>query len=647
MKKNNFKNRIGYKLDLVMSKGTLSLIMLLSIITLLLISIAGIAVIVVERAWANGSFPFAVWKSFTLTLDPGNLAGVEGGLGLIVIAALSTLGGIFITSTLISILNTGLSNRLDNFQRGNAKIIEKHHTVILGYSESIFAIIRELQIANLNQNSSCIVILGNEEKQFMEEQIFRHVPCDKSCRIICRSGEITSAVDLDRCSIETSKSVIINLSEDYQVIRTILAVSTYLTDEKIKKQFPESQGIHISASINEQNNIDVARIAGQGFAEILHFKSIISRIMAHVSYQPGLSSIYTDLFNFSGNEIYIEPFPQFINRTFHDAILSFPDSTVIGIFRKNKCMINPNPKILIEENDHLILIADDDNASHPSTEIPEIDLDNHPLYLEPTLRESSDDLLIVGNSELLVHILNELDHFLPQNSVVTLAGNNKNGIAHEFITKHKFNNLVIECVQLEITDRANLEDLLSRGIEHVLILSDSSLPPEQADAQTLMILLQIRDWEKRSNRRFSITSEMIDIRNQELAQVTNVNDFVISNNITGLIMTQVAEKRDLAPIFAELLDSKGAEIYLKPARNYVQLKSSIDIYTLNHLVSLREEVFLGYKRNTVNNEGKNKVEIVLNPNKNRTIFFSEDDWLIVLAETNQENTDYLRASANN
>lgn len=246
-----------------------------------------------------------------------------------------------------------------------------------------------------------------------------------------------------------------------------------------------------------------------------------------------------------------------------------------------------------------------------------------------------------------MHILSELDHFLPRNSLVTIAGNNKNGISHDFITKHEFDNIVIDCVLLEITDRTNLENLLSRGIEHVLILSDSTLPPEQADAQTLMVLLQIRDWEKRSNRRFSITSEMIDIRNQELAQVTNVNDFVISNNITGLIMTQVAEKRGLAPIFAELLDSKGSEIYLKPARNYVQLKNSIDIYTLNHLVSLREEVFIGYKKNTVNNAGKNKVEIVLNPNKNSTILFSEDDWLIVLAETNQENTDYLKASANN
>lgn len=632
MRKKRFRDRIRYQLDLIMSKGTGSLIFLLSVITLIMIVVTGIAVIVVERAWAKGSLPFAVWKSFTLTLDPGNLAGVEGSLGLIAIAAFSTLGGLFITGTLISILNTGLANRLDNFQRGNAKIIEKNHTIILGYSESVFAIVRELQIANLNQKSSCIVILGDEVKQVMEEQVSRHVPCNRSCRIICRSGDTTSPIDLEKCSIETCKSVIINLTEDYQVIRTMLAVSTYLSEEKVRNQFPESQQIHISATINEQNNIDVARIAGQGFAEVLHFKSIISRIMAHVSYQPGLSSVYTELFNFTGNEIYIEAFPELEDWTFHDANLSFPNSTVIGVSRNKKFMINPNPKMQLERDDQLILIAEDDHVSHPSKDIPQIELGNHALSLEPFHQPSSDDLLILGNSELLLRILKELDHFLPRNSIVTLAGKSNNGVEYDCLPKLEFNNLVIDCVPLEITDRTNLENLLSRGIEHVLILSDSSLTPEQADAKTLTVLLQIRDWEKKSNCRFSITSEMIDIRNQELAQVTNVNDFVISNHITGLIMTQVAENRNLAPIFEELLDSEGSEIYLNPARNYVKMNSSINLNALNHLVSLKEEVFLGYKKIIKNDVDKDKVEIVLNPNKNSEISFSEDDWLVVLAK---------------
>ena len=630
MKKNSLKERLGYKLDLIMSRGTTSLIFLLGIITLILVILAGIAVMVIERAWAGGSFPFAIWKSFTLSLDAGNLAGVEGSMGLIFIATLSTLGGIFITSTLISIMSTGLSTRLENLQRGNSKIIEKDHTVILGYSESVFAIIKELQLANANQKSGCIVILGDEAKQIMEEQVHRNILPLKSSRIICRNGDTTSAVDLARCSVETSKSVIVNLSHDYQVIRTVLAVSTYLNDEAIRNQNPDSQLIHISASINDAKNFEVARIAGQGYAEILHFKLIISRLMAHVCYQPGLSVVYTELFNFSGNEIYIESFPQLEGLTFHDAELSFPTSLIIGIVRDKSNFLNPDPAMILRKEDQLILIAADDHESIPTETVPTFDSSDQ---LRPTERYRMtvpENLLILGNSSLLTDILVEMDDFLPNGSKVTVAGKSKNGIDHEQLLEIKMSNLEIDCITLDITDRTNLSDLLGQDVKHILILSDTSLPPEQADAKTLTVLLQIRDLEKTLNTQFTITTEMIDMRNQELAQIANVNDFVISNNISGLIMTQVAENRKLASIISDLLNSDGSEIYLKPAKHYVSLGIPIDLYTVTHLVSMRTEIFLGFKK--VDQDHRKLTKILLNPNKNTMMTFSEDDWFVVLAE---------------
>lgn len=630
MKKNSFKERIGYKLDLIMSRGTTSLIFLLAIITLVLVILAGIAVMVIERAWAGGSLPFAIWKSFTLSLDAGNLAGVEGSIGLIFVATLSTLGGIFITSTLISIMSTGLSTRLENFQRGNAKIIERNHTVILGYSESAFAIIKELQMANANQQSGCIVIMGDEDKQIMEEQVHRNILPLRSSRIICRNGDTTSAVDLARCSVETSKSVIVNLSHDYQVIRTVLAVSTYLNDETIRNEYPDSQTLHISASINEAKNLEVAKIAGQGYAEILHFKLIISRLMAHVCYQPGLSVVYTELFNFSGNEIYIESFPQLEGMTFHDVQLSFSTSLIIGISRDGSSLINPDPDMILNKEDQLILIAADDHVSEPTEKVPVYDPTGQEHPVTRYRMSAPENLLILGNSSLLTDILQEMDAFLPAGSKITIAGKCSNGIDHEELLNIKYNHLIIECIALDITDRGTLKALLSEGIKHILILSETELPCEQADAKTLTVLLQIRDLEKTLNTQFTITTEMIDMRNQELAQVANVNDFVISNHISGLIMTQVAENRHLASIISDLLNSDGSEIYLKPAKHYVSLGIPIDLYTVTHLVSIRKEVFLGYKK--VDPSNKKSAEIILNPNKDTTLTFSEDDWLVVLAE---------------
>lgn len=364
----------------------------------MLVVLAGLAVVIVERGWANDSFLYAVWKSFTLTLDPGNLAGVEGSFGLILIAALSTVGGLFITSSLISVLNTGLTNRVKNFQSGNAKIIEKNHVVILGYSEAVFAIVNELLIANENKKSCSIVILGDEDKQVMEDQIHWRSSISKTTQIICRNGDTASTVDLERCSIESCKSVIIILSQDHKVIRTLLAVTNYLNDKKISRnQNQNSQKIHITVSINDHKNLEVARIAGDGFAEVFHFRMIISRIIAHVCYQPGLSTVYTELFNFYGNEIYIEPFPELEGKTFLDAQLSFPSSIVIGISGDGTSALNPDPTVVLKKEDFLILIAEDDNVSKPM-EIPSIIMDDQLESVEKYRMSSPEDLLILGNS---------------------------------------------------------------------------------------------------------------------------------------------------------------------------------------------------------------------------------------------------------
>lgn len=629
--KNRWKDRMGYQLDLIMSRGTTSLILLLSLVTLILVVLAGVVVILVEGSWANGSVLYAMWKSFTLTLDPGNLAGVEGGFWLILIAALSTVGGLFITSTLISILNAGLNGRLENFQRGNSKIIEQGHTLILGFSEDVFPMVRELQLANENRKSGCIVLLGSENKQVMEELVQRRIPRSSNTRIICRNGDPAEAADLSRCSVETAKSVIINRPEDYQVIRTLLAVTNYLKSDLIKKNYPDSQKVHITATISEKKNVRVARYAGQGFAEILYFRFLISRIMANVSYQAGLSSVYTELFNYDANEIYIQEFPDLTGCSFHDAQLLFDKTTVIGVKRGSDNFLNPSPWFMIEAGDDLIIIAEDDDVIHPNEQLPKLSLMDLP---EGTGSDSHDDsepdhLLILGKSYFLTDILLEVNRFLPAGTPVTVAGADRDLMLKELDSKEPL-KLEVSWIDMDITDQRQLSRVLDGGPDHVLILSNHELPAEQSDAQTLTTLLHIRNWQEKTGNALVLTTEMIDIKNQQLAQVATVNDFVVSSNITGLIMTQVSENRDLVPIFEELLDSEGADLQLKLASSYVPVGQPLDLYTLTHLVSKKNQVFLGY---TCEDAVRGCVTgINLNPDKSQAVTFGAFDRLIVLAD---------------
>ena len=55
---------------------------------------------------------------------------------------------------------------------------------------------------------------------------------------------------------------------------------------------------------------------------------------------------------------------------------------------------------------------------------------------------------------------------------------------------------------------------------------------------------------------------MLDLRNRALAEVTHADDFIVSDRLVSLLMSQVAENAQLNAVFADLFDAAGSEIYL-------------------------------------------------------------------------------------
>ena len=171
---------------------------------------------------------------------------------------------------------------------------------------------------------------------------------------------------------------------------------------------------------------------------------------------------------------------------------------------------------------------------------------------------------------------------------------------------------------------------------YVLLLVPDELDDNQADEQALKLLLYCKHYkEMHPEADFGITCEMRSITNQQLAQDSMASDFVISRNIASLMMSQIAENRELRQIFETLLSSEGFEVYIKPAKYYfsIQPGQAIDFYSLQDAVAEKGEIFLGYKRRTA--EG---TSITLNPlklqyGKKTEMVFREDDELVVLAES--------------
>jgi hypothetical protein len=136
--------------------------------------------------------------------------------------------------------------------------------------------------------------------------------------------------------------------------------------------------------------------------------------------------------------------------------------------------------------------------------------------------------------------------------------------------------------------------------------------------------------EKRDD--FSIVSEMLDIRNKQLAEVTKADDFIISNKLVNALLTQLSENRKLKEVFDDLFDSEGSEIYLKPAVNYIKAGVEVDFYTVAESAARKNEVAIGYRRCSFAHDADKAYGVVVNPKKSEKIVFDSTDKVIVIAE---------------
>jgi Trk K+ transport system NAD-binding subunit len=620
MKNNKFKERLNYKFDSIMSKGTISLVVMLFLITAAVVIVAGTIAFLIDGV-SDASISKTIWVSLMHAIDAGTLAGDDGNVVYIILMSVVTICGIFITSMLIGIINTGLEAKMAALRKGTSKVLEKDHVVIIGFDDNIYSLLSELIIANENKKKPAIVVLGNEEKEFMEDQIKAYLPDTKNTRIICRSGQTSSPASLAKCSIESCSSVIINEKEDFSIIKAILSVVNVLKAEKAV-----DCKAHITATINDERNVNVAKIAGEGRAEILYFNNALSRIIAHTCRQPGISSVFTELFDFGGDEIYIEEIDGLYGKTFAEIICCFEKSSVIGLKKKGAVTLNPKMDTLYEKGDAIILIAEDDNVSFPIKTAPKFELSSI-VNQSSKKMDKKEKMLLLGYNELLAGMLEELDHYVDYGSEVTVA--TVDDSASEELSKLELKNIKLSVQITDIYDIDILQNYALDGYEYIILFSDSCCDSDEADSKTLLLLLYLREISEKNNCKFSITSEMRQIRHQELAKAARVNDFVVGSNITGLLTTQISQNRQLHSIFEDLLDDDGSEIYMKPASDFVTVNKPVNLFTAFHAATLKNEVMIGYKKFSGNADS---FEIVLNPNKNNVVTFTEKDLFITIAE---------------
>lgn len=627
----SFKEKLRYAFDNTMTSGTLSLIVWLGILSLLVVIIAAVIIIITGITPIDNpqiSFFEACWQSMMRAMDSGTVAG-DIGWKFRAIMLVVTLGGIFILSTLIGVLTSGIQTKMEELRKGKSKVLETNHTLILGWSTKIFSIISELIIANENQKRPRIVIMADKDKVEMEDEIKSHIKKTGNTKIICRSGSPLNLQELEMANPNFARSIIIlspeNDNPDTYVIKTMLAV----TNNPKRK----NSDFHIVAEIKEESNMEAAKLVGKHEAELILSPDILARVTAQTCRQSGLSVVYTELLDFDGVEIYFNEEPKLIGKTFKEALLMYEESALMGImFADNKVTVNPPMDTIINKGDKIIAISEDDDTIVLSGKT-NIEINESVIRTgkpEPKIIENT---LILGWNHKGSSIIKEIDNYVLDGSTALIISEIESTKSELVELQPLLKNQKVEFLQGNIIDRKFLDSLNVEKYNHIIILYNSHIEDvQEADAKTLICLLHLRNISEIKQIDFSIVSEMIDIRNKELAEVTKVDDFIIGDKLISLFMSQVSENKYLKPVFDDLFDADGSEIYVKSAAEYVELGKEVDFYTVTESAARQNQVAIGYKIHALEHAADQGYGVVVDPKKSAKITFVENDKIIVIAE---------------
>ena len=538
-----WRDRLRYRFDEFMGRGTIALILgLFAISVVLIVAVAAVVWLAGVARDQDLDFPTLLRYGLLRTLDPGTMGGDQGTAGFLLGMFAITLGGIFVISTLIGILTTGIEGKLAELRKGRSRVIEREHTVILGWSQQIFTIISELVAANANQRAPLDRDPGRARQGRDGGRDPRPGRVDgpdarssagpaarwtsttcgsRACRPRGRSSSWPR-----RATTRTPTSS----RRSWRSPTTRIAARSRTTSWRRSATGRTSRSPAWSAATRSSSSSS---------------EDLIARITAQTCRQSGLSVVYAELLDFAGDEIYFDrPAGARRQDVRRDASACSP------MRRSSGCVpaggtphLNPSSGIRDRAGDRLIVIAADDDQIHlsggPGEAFDEAVLrDGHSADAEP------ERTLVLGWNRRAAAIIRELDAYVPPGSETQRGGDRRGGRRR----RRPARRAPVRPAGLAPDRGSRATGRSSTGSASRRTTTSSSCAttrwiargPTRGRSSRCFTCATSRS---RLDRDFSIVSEMLDLRNRALAEVARADDFIVSDRLISLLMAQVAETK--------------------------------------------------------------------------------------------------------
>ena len=632
-----YREILQYRIDDVFARGSVAQFALLLLLSLVIIGfgVVAYALFVFDPAAPAGGFLTPLWWSMgrVFAIDVDHEAATAVALATVVVA----LMGFVIFGILIGFISTSIEERLESLRKGDSKVMESGHMLVLGWSNKVAAVLR--QLASFRKGMR-VVVLAPREVEEMQEDLRVDGLYDLDMKIVLRTGQPGNLSELKRVAFDRAFGIIVlaadeaasRVDPDIEAIKTLMLISSF---DGWAGARPKMVG-----EISRHQNLEVAKIAARHRVPIVSSSDIISKVIVQSSRQPGISKVYSEIFSVDRNEIYIQGFPQCSARRFGDLAYAFPHAVPIGVSRARMVdgimrfipELNPPPDYVVQSDEWIILVAE-----HASIEC-RIDAPVHttdapaPREYRQTVPER---ILILGWNHNIYVILRELDQYATRGSVVeVLSSYDDDEVAERLRTQDvgTFANIVLGHTRGNMTSRALLTRMNVSSYDCVIVLADESNPDGDPDAMTIMTLILLRDILAQAGAGgVRIVSELLEQRNREMIMTARVDDMVVSPLFVSMLLAQISQQQMLHSVYDELLSAGGVEIYLKPARRYVAPGTECSFAELIAIAQKASEVALGVQLAADGDSEAKNFGLEINPAKDARWTLGEEDKVIVLA----------------
>ena len=575
----------------------------------------------------GGGLADSLWWSLKHVIDPGAFAEDYGApFPVLVISFLLSVTGLAILGLFIAFITSSVQRQLQLARKGSAEVVERDHTLLLGWSKKIPSILAFLAAAAPQRT---VVILAPRETDEIHDLLRLGRGARRGLNVVVRSGPTSSLEELERVGLARAASVVALADDgtdaggresDIETIKTLMLLSRY---DGWAADRPR-----LVAEITQKRNVEIAAIAGARSIPLVSSSEIISKVIVQAARQPGISSVYAEIFSYGGNTAFVVDCPAAEGRAFGDIAHWFPDAVPVGVSwygedgTRLSAALNPEPAYEIAGDERLVLLARGPAPVVDATRQPPVGWgggDGRKL-VRPLER-----LLILGWNENIDEILGEFDAHSNRNAVVTVLAAHDERFAEEYLRTavgREFRNIRVDYRRGGAINRRMLEALAPDTYNCIVTLADESHGELDPDARTIMTMLVLGDL-LQGRQAPHVVAEIHDGANEALLRGTVAQDVIVSPDMVSLQLAQISRDPVLGSIYRELLSAGGIEVGLQAAARYVATGRPCSFDAVTAAAQRHTEIAIGVRAGG---------RIVLNPAKDSAWTFGPDDRVIVLAQ---------------